>query len=77
MNSITVAHRDAKTWSDKTALAGVKFLRWGLDLATWYRHDPAAHGVKAANGVKHPGTMTEKQYMIRSVPPDHRRAHRN
>jgi ubiquinol oxidase len=34
MNAVVVAHREAKTWSDKVALLAVKVLRYGLDVAT-------------------------------------------
>lgn len=34
MNAVVVAHREAKTWSDKVALIAVKVLRYGLDFAT-------------------------------------------
>lgn len=29
MRAVTVAHREAKTWSDKVALTAVRVLRWG------------------------------------------------
>lgn len=53
VNKVQVAHRDCKTFSDRFALALVKTLRWGLDLASGYRHGP--------------GQMTERKYMIRNV----------
>ncbi|KAF2274008.1 alternative oxidase-like protein [Westerdykella ornata] len=39
MRAVEVAHREAKTWSDKVALSAVKILRWGLDTATGYKHN--------------------------------------
>ena len=41
MNQVTIAHREAKTMSDKVALIAVKILRWGLDKATGYKHQKA------------------------------------
>lgn len=52
MRAVTVAHREAKTWSDKVALTAVRVLRWGLDLATGYKHDKP---------------MTAAQYLRRNV----------
>jgi ubiquinol oxidase len=41
MSAVTVAHRGAKTISDKVALMAVKTLKWGSDLATGYKHQKA------------------------------------
>lgn len=54
MNQVEVAHREAKSMSDKVAVAFVRTLRWGLDLASGYR----PHGK---------GHMTERKYMIRNI----------
>lgn len=54
MNAVVVAHREAKTWADWSALTAVRLLRRGLDLATGYRHRPGF-------------VMTERKYMIRNV----------
>lgn len=41
MSDIRVAYREARNWSDWTALGAVRFFRWGMDLLTGYRHpDP-------------------------------------
>ncbi|KAJ4992502.1 alternative oxidase [Stagonosporopsis vannaccii] len=53
MNSVKVAHRETQTTSDKAALVATKILRWGLDVATGYKHKE--------------GAMTEEKYMIRNV----------
>lgn len=37
--NIVVAHREARDWTDKFALAMVKFFRWGTNVATGYKHD--------------------------------------
>jgi len=69
MKEVQVAHRDAKTWSDKVALTMVKLLRWGLDRATGYVHKDAKE--LAAMGLteeaKKKYRMTEKKYMIRNI----------
>ena len=70
MNSIVIAHRKAVTWSDWSALAAVRVLRWGLDLATGYRHDKeVAKGQRAAGEARQPFAMTERKYMIVSFQP--------
>lgn len=53
MNEVVVAHRETQTKADKAALIAVKVMRWGLDLATGYKHKQ--------------GAMTEEKYMIRNV----------
>ena len=53
MNEVVVAHRETQTKADKAALIAVKVMRWGLDLATVYKHKQ--------------GAMTEEKYMIRNV----------
>jgi len=68
MKSIVIAHRDAQTWSDWTALGAVRLLRWGLDLTTGYKHDEAvADGTQAAGAARQPYAMTARKYMIRLV----------
>ncbi|GME27389.1 Alternative oxidase [Neofusicoccum parvum] len=57
MQSVQIAHRDAKTWSDKTALLMVRILRWGLDLASGYKHQKPGE----------PSQMNERKYLIRNV----------
>lgn len=53
MNTVTIAHREPQTASDKAALLATRVLRWGLDKATGYKHKQ--------------GAMTEEKYMIRNV----------
>lgn len=65
---MTVAHREAKTWSDKAALMAVKFMRWGLDTATGYRHEKAiALNAKDPEAARRKFAMTGEKYMIRNV----------
>ena len=68
MDAVVVAHREAKTWSDKVAMTMVRILRWGLDLATGYKHD---HAVKLNKddpaAAKQKYAMTERKYMIRNI----------
>jgi ubiquinol oxidase len=68
MNQVTIAHREAKTMSDKIALVAVKVLRWGLDKATGYKH-PKAADVKGKDAmeVRKQYGMTEEQYLKRNV----------
>lgn len=68
INKIVIAHRKAKTWSDWTALGTVRLLRWGLDLATGYRHDhEVAKGNRTPGNAHQKAMMTERKYMIRNV----------
>ena len=68
MTAVTVAHREAKTYSDKVALIAVKVLRWGLDFATGYKHEKAvALNEKDPEAAKKKYAMTERKYMIRNL----------
>lgn len=68
MEDVVVAHREAKTLSDKAALIAVKILRWGLDVATGYKHEKAvALNAKDPAAAKAKFAMTEEKYMIRNV----------
>ena len=70
MRAINVAHRETKTWSDWVALGMVRLLRFGMDTATFYRHD---HEV--AVGHKHPKdaikrtrfAMNERKWLVRCL----------
>lgn len=68
MESVKIAHRDAKTWSDWTALAALRVLRIGMDLATGYKHDKAVSlGQKDPVRANQKYGMTEQKYMIRNL----------
>jgi ubiquinol oxidase len=68
MESVVVAHREAKTRSDRVALLAVKFLRWGLDFATGYKHEKAvALNEKDPEAARKKYSMTEEKYMMRNV----------
>lgn len=68
MDAVIVAHREAKTWSDKVAMMMVRILRWGLDLATGYKHAKAAKlSVHDPEGARKKYAMTERKYMIRNI----------
>jgi ubiquinol oxidase len=68
MKEVIVAHREAKSFSDKVALAMVRVLRFGLDLATGYKHDKAvALGNKDPKAAAQKYSMTEEKYMIRNI----------
>lgn len=67
MDTVVVAHREAKTFSDKLALVGVRVLRWGLDFVTGYRHEKAAAEHKKNPGAVNKFAMNEEKYMIRNL----------
>jgi ubiquinol oxidase len=68
MDSVVIAHREARNMSDRVALLAVKILRFGLDLATGYKHDKAmALGKKDPKAADQKYGMTEKKYLIRNV----------
>jgi len=68
MEDVVVAHREAKTMSDKVALMAVKVLRWGLDLATGYKHEKAvALNAKDPEAARKKYAMTEEKYLLRNV----------
>ena len=65
MDAVVVAHREAKTFSDKFALTMVRILRWGLDLATGYKHDKAVALNKKDPAAAHKTfAMTPRKYMV-------------
>lgn len=79
MRAVTVAHREAKTWSDKAALTAVKVLRWGYVTVgsscprTIFLTLPPIHpladttSLDLATGYKHTQPMTAHQYLRRNV----------
>ena len=71
MNSIKIAHREAKTWSDKVALGMMRMLRFGMDFFTGYSHDEAvSKGNKDAVNARKAGwysPMDERKWLIRCV----------
>jgi len=68
MESVIIAHRTAKTWSDYCAVGVIRVLRWGMDLATGYKHDEAVSlGLKDPARATQKYAMTERKYMIRNI----------
>lgn len=68
MNSVAIAHRDVRTWSDRVALAAIRTLRWGMDLATGYKHDHAVSLAKRdPQAAEQKFAMNERKYMIRNI----------
>jgi len=68
MNSVTVSHRETRDFSDRVALTMVRILRWGLDVASGYRHEKASELAKTdpvAAARKY--GMTERKYLIRNI----------
>lgn len=54
--------------SDKVALIAVKILRWGLDVATGYKHEKAVDmNARDPEAARKKFAMTEEKYMIRNV----------
>lgn len=68
MLSIKVAHRETRNFSDRFALYAVRFLRWGLDLVSGYRHDKATELSRTdpAAAARQYG-MTEKKFLTRNI----------
>lgn len=68
INKVTVAHREAKTWSDYVALGMIRTLRTVMDLATGYKHDHAVSlGKKDPAAANQKYAMTERKYLIRNI----------
>jgi len=68
MNSVTVSHRETRDFSDRVALTMVRILRWGLDVASGYRHEKASElaTTDPAAAARKYG-MTERKYLIRNI----------
>lgn len=58
IQSVKIAHRNAKCLPDKLALETVRFLRWGMDFVTGYR---------ANSPLSKPNRMTERKWITRFV----------
>lgn len=68
MDAVVVAHREAKTLSDKVALTAVRILRWNLDLVTGYKHERAMNpNEKDTEAARRNPLMTEEKYLRRNV----------
>lgn len=68
MRSVEIAHREAKTVSDKVALAAVRIMRWCLDRASGYNHTKAvALAQQDPEEAARRYRQTEKTYLIRNV----------
>lgn len=68
MRQVVVAHREAKNTADRLALTAVKILRWGMDLASGYRHEKAVDlNEKDPEAARKKYGMTEEKYMIRNI----------
>lgn len=67
---IFVAHRPPQDWADWAALNMVRFLRWGTDLATGYKHhgaDPLTTNNNEADMKPESHSMTEQKWLTRFV----------
>ena len=74
MHNITVQHREAKTFSDRIALALMRVARWGLDTATFYAKEQpvASTSPSDSKAVTKPArkpwlVMDERKWLIRIV----------
>ncbi|KAL8760855.1 MAG: hypothetical protein Q9184_002990 [Pyrenodesmia sp. 2 TL-2023] len=73
MNSIKVAHRSTKNWSDRVALMMVRLLRFGMNTATGYTHDKGSITPKADSNPKSLSqnkswfAMTERKWLVRML----------
>lgn len=69
MNAVTIAHRDARNWSDRVAKFAARTLRWGLDTVSGYKHDKAValNEKEGAAAAQAKYGMTEKKYLIRNI----------
>jgi ubiquinol oxidase len=68
LNQVIIAHREAKTWSDKAALIAVKVMRWSLDKATGYKHEKGQDvDAKTPLAARKKFAMNEEKYLIRNV----------
>lgn len=67
MKDIVVAHREVKNWSDWVAMSFVRLFRWGMDLATGYRH--ATEVAKAEMDPKRADrfVMNERKWITRFI----------
>lgn len=65
MRAINNEHREARTWSDKVALAMVQGLRWGMDFVTGYRHPPKGLDKDNNNKVASNFKMSEREWLNR------------
>ena len=67
---IYFAHREPKDFSDRVALAMVRLLRWGTDLATGYKHyveSPKTASDSNAMVETKPYQMSEQKWLVRFV----------
>ncbi|KAH9219423.1 mitochondrial alternative oxidase [Leptodontidium sp. 2 PMI_412] len=64
MEKISVSHRDTQSFSDKIALNAIRFLRWGMDTATGYKH-PEEVPAGATSSKKF--EMTESKWLVRFI----------
>lgn len=68
MLSVAFHHRETKDWRDKVAFTAVRILRWGLDIASGYRHGKAEKLAKLdPEEAQRKYGMTEKKYLTRNI----------
>ena len=67
MNTIKIAHRDAKTWQDKTAMLLMRTARWCMDRATGYTENSAFVDENGKIAKKGWLVMNEQKWLTRIV----------
>lgn len=66
MNQIQVAHREARTKSDKVAMALMRLARWGMDTATGYAEEAKPGSPNTATSWRR-RPMDERKWLVRIV----------
>lgn len=64
MKAVEISHRETRNWSDWTAFTASRFLRFGLDTVTNYKHDKGPPKIVDGKPVY---AMTARKYLIRNV----------
>ena len=74
MKDIVVAHREARNWEDRIAIAAMRLLRIGADTAMGYSHPTQEArdkgswlGLGKIKSWLSPSPMTERKWLIRFV----------
>ena len=68
MDAVTVAHRNAKTWSDYFALGAIRTMRSFFDIVSGYKHESAvALNKKDPAAAQQKYAVNERKYMIRNI----------
>jgi Alternative oxidase len=66
MNQIQVAHREARSWSDKVAMGLMRVARWGMDTVTGYAEE-GKPGTSSPSTSWRRRPMDERKWLVRIV----------